>query len=142
MGQKELDSYPTLWDIINKRPPPWVLLEFPEFSVNWEDYFVSDDAYGAFQAALTRDPIGGKVIPGCGGLRKIRWPDPRRRKGKRGGLRVIYLVVAEVFVIVLVDVYDKDDTEDLSMDQKRILSQLAKQVKQEILQQARRSRQQ
>jgi hypothetical protein len=35
------------------------------------------------------------VIPGTGGFRKLRWTDPRRRKGKRGGLRVIYFHFAE-----------------------------------------------
>jgi len=32
----------------------------------------------------------GVLIPGTGGLRKLRWEDARRSKGKRGGLRVIY----------------------------------------------------
>ncbi len=32
----------------------------------------------------------GDLIPDTGGLRKVRFADPRRGKGKRGGLRVIY----------------------------------------------------
>jgi hypothetical protein len=132
---KTLDSYPTVWDMLNKQPPPWVLLEFPEFSAYWREYFVTDEAYGEFQTALTRNPEGGKVIPGCGGLRKIRCPDPRRAKGKRGGLRIIYLLIPEIFVVVLVDVYDKNEADDLTKDEKSRLSQLATQVKHEILKQ-------
>src|SRR5256885_3318303 len=36
------------------------------------------------------NPEAGDVIEGTGGLRKVRFGDPRRAKGKRGGLRVIY----------------------------------------------------
>ena len=35
-------------------------------------------------------PELGDVMPGTGGLRKVRWEDARRGKGKRVGLRVIY----------------------------------------------------
>ncbi len=35
-------------------------------------------------------------MPGCGGLRKIRYADPQRGKGKRGGLRIIYLFIPNV----------------------------------------------
>ena len=37
-----------------------------------------------------RNPAAGEVIEGTGGLRKMRFADARRGKGKRGGLRVIY----------------------------------------------------
>jgi mRNA-degrading endonuclease RelE of RelBE toxin-antitoxin system len=36
------------------------------------------------------NPEAGDTIPGTGGLRKVRFADERRGKGKRGGLRVIY----------------------------------------------------
>ena len=72
-------------------------------------------------------------MPGCGGLRKIRWPDPRRAKGKRGGLRLIYLHVPEAATILLLDVYDKDETADLSPAERKELSALAKVFRGEIL---------
>ncbi len=37
-----------------------------------------------------RRSAAGDVIQGAGDLRKLRWADKRRGKGKRGGLRVIY----------------------------------------------------
>jgi hypothetical protein len=37
---------------------------------------------------LAHNPFAGDVIPGTGGLRKIRWS--RSGMGKRGGARVIY----------------------------------------------------
>jgi hypothetical protein len=47
----------------------------------------SDDEYRAFQLHLILKPDAGALIPGSGGLRKIRWRMPGR--GKRGGSRVI-----------------------------------------------------
>jgi len=42
----------------------------------------------AFIAWLATNPLAGDVIPGSGGLRKVRWS--RSGMGKRGGTRVIY----------------------------------------------------
>ena len=46
---------------------------------------MADDDYAAMQAALARRPDLGKIIPGSGGIRKMRWAGSGR--GKRGGLR-------------------------------------------------------
>jgi hypothetical protein len=51
---------------------------------------MTDDEYSALQRALMTDPEAGPVIPGSGGVRKLRWAAPGR--GKRGGYRVIYYV--------------------------------------------------
>src|SRR5687768_14084373 len=86
---------------------------------------LGDPDYAAFQQRLMEDPEAGDVMPGCGGLRKIRQADPRRRKGKRGGFRVIYLHVPEVDWIYLLDIYDKDEKEDLGPAEKAVLRRLA-----------------
>jgi len=52
--------------------------------------YFSDEECAALQVALMRDPEAGPVIPGSGGVRKLRWAAPGR--GKRGGYRVIYYV--------------------------------------------------
>ena len=98
-----------------------------------EDYFAGDEAYSAVQQALLADPDSGRVMPGCGGLRKMRWPDPRRGKGKRGGLRIIYLYVPEAEVVVFLKVYDKDDAEDLTPEQRKTLTQLARTLREAAL---------
>lgn len=46
------------------------------------------DEYAALQASMVADPEVGTVIPGSGGVRKLRWRAAGR--GKRGGYRVIY----------------------------------------------------
>ena len=52
--------------------------------------YLPDEAYAQLQEHLIRDPEAGPVIPGSGGVRKLRWAAPGR--GKRGGYRVIYYV--------------------------------------------------
>lgn len=38
---------------------------------------------------IAQDPLAGKLIPGTGGARKIRWAKDNHQ-GKRGGARIIY----------------------------------------------------
>ena len=83
--------------------------------------YLDDDEYSAFQAWLGADPEAGRVVQGTGGFRKARWRDPRRGKGKRGGLRVIYYWFKEERRIWLVMIYDKDEAGDLSDDEKKAL---------------------
>ena len=49
---------------------------------------LTDDEYRFLQAQLVQKPDAGKIIPGSGGLRKLRWSADGH--GKRGGIRVIY----------------------------------------------------
>ena len=70
-------------------PKLFEFAEAPAFSRFREDY-LDDDAFSELQYALAADPEAGDLIPGAGGVRKLRWKDPRRGKGKRGGLRIIY----------------------------------------------------
>ena len=78
---------------------------------------------------LVVNPHAGRVMPGCGGLRKIRFRDPHRGKGSRGGLRVIYLYLPEPCWVFLLDIYDKDEKDDLSSEEKKILARLAARIK-------------
>jgi hypothetical protein len=67
------------------------LIETPIFTKRISS-ILSDDEYGQMQWALAINPEAGPVIPGGGGLRKLRWR--ASGKGKRGGIRVIYYVYA------------------------------------------------
>lgn len=99
----------------------FTFLETFGFTSAIADYFGTDEEYRKFQEALLANPERGVVIPGCGSLRKVRWAEKRRGKGKRGGLRIIYLYVAEADAIFLLDVYDKGEADDLTAAEKRFL---------------------
>jgi hypothetical protein len=95
-------------------------IEAPLFTEVLPDYLAEEDYIG-LQLFLVRDPEAGDVIPGTGGFRKLRWADPRRGKGKRGGLRVIYYHFVSDNQIWLVTLYGKNEMEDLRPDERRTL---------------------
>lgn len=102
-------------------------VELPPFERNRKDY-MDDDAYRSLQLELMGNPTAGDVIEGTGGLRKLRQVDPRRGKGKRGGLRVIYYWWSGGDQFWLFTVYDKDQADDLTAAQRKVLKQLLKQA--------------
>ena len=87
---------------------------------------LDDDEYSEFQAMLVANPEAGRVISGAGGLRKIRWKDPGRQKGKRGGIRIIYYYRIHIGQVLLLTAYDKDHQSDLSTSQKRLFREIVR----------------
>ncbi len=83
-----------------------------------------DDAhYRQLQVTLALKPRAGDMIRGSGGLRKIRWA--ARGRGKSGGIRVIYYLVADEEIYFLF-AYAKNKQEDLDNVQLRILRNLVR----------------
>lgn len=101
-------------------------LELPSFERHRQDY-LSDKDFGELQEILMENPETGSVIEGTGGLRKMRHADKQRRKGKRGGLRVIYYWWLSGKQFWLFTVYNKDEMDDLSSTQKKAVKDLLKQ---------------
>jgi len=85
---------------------------------------MSDDDYRALQSALLLRPEAGALIPGGGGLRKLRWGLPGT--GKRGGLRLIYYWQKAEDRIYMLLVYRKSRQEDLTRQQLTVLRKLVK----------------
>jgi len=95
-------------------------IEAPAFTRNVKRYF-DDEEYRGFQIHLAVNPAVGEVMPGTGGFRKMRWKDPRRGKGRRGGLRIIYYYFSAEQQIWLVTLYGKDEAADLLPEEKKAL---------------------
>lgn len=100
-------------------------IELPAFEKYRADY-LDDDGFRSLQIALIKDPAAGDVIEGAGGVRKLRRPDSRRRKGKRGGLRVIYYHWQSGSQFWLFTIYDKDEMGDLSHVQRKAIKERVK----------------
>ena len=66
-----------------------LFVELPPFERYRQEY-LTDEAYRVLQVGMLKQPEAGDVISGTGGLRKLRYFDANRGKGKRGGLRIIY----------------------------------------------------
>lgn len=90
-----------------------LFVELPAFARFRNDY-LDDEGFRGLQTAMILNPEAGDVIEGTGGLRKLRYGDPRRGKGKRGGLRVIYYWWNGESQFWLFTLYDKDELKDLS----------------------------
>ncbi len=100
-----------------------VFIETSEVT-EWVCEYLPDDVYGALQLELMANPEKGDVIRGCGGLRKLRVADPKRQKGKRGGARIIYVYIPEARWFYMLDIYGKDEKDDLSNEEKQCLAEL------------------
>lgn len=97
------------------------IVETREFTDQIERW-LSEDEYRSFQLALVLRPEQGRLIRGSGGLRKVRWRSGRR--GKRGGIRVIYYWASGESAIYLLFAYAKTAREDLTRNQLRILRRI------------------
>ena len=85
---------------------------------------LNDDDYRALQITLLLRPEQGAVIPGSGGLRKIRWGAEGR--GKRGGFRVIYYWHKPSSRCYMLFAYRKNEQGDLTPAQIRVLARLVR----------------
>jgi hypothetical protein len=105
-----------------------VFVELPPFERNRRGY-LDDDEFRNLQILLIENPKAGDVIKGTGGLRKVRYSDARRGKGKRSGLRVIYYWWLKGRQFWLFTLYDKDEVDDLTAQQ---CSQLKRLLEKEV----------
>lgn len=76
---------------------------------------------------VARNPQSGTLIPGTGGVRKLRWA--RAGTGRRGGARVIYFYYHVDAPIYMLLAYTKAASVDLTPDQKRQVTKLTAMLK-------------
>jgi hypothetical protein len=85
--------------------------------------YLSDDEYAELQWALLTDQEAGVVIPGSGGVRKLRWGLAGR--GKRGGIRVIYFRRTRQGQIWMLTLYPKNVAENIPV---HVLAQIKEEL--------------
>jgi len=81
------------------------------FQKQWPLYWTEEER-GAFAAYIAGHPTAGTVVPESGGIRKVRWG--RQGSGKSGGVRVIYFTRAAEGEVVLLTLYAKSKTDNLT----------------------------
>ena len=85
-------------------------IETPFFTKALERY-LDDEDYSKLQHHLNEHPEAGAIVPGSGGVRKLRWAVVGR--GKRGGLRIIYYLRTARGEIWMLTVYGKNVRENV-----------------------------
>ena len=87
------------------------------------EQYLTDEEYLSLQRELIENPEAGAIIPGSGGVRKMRWGMAGR--GKRGGLRVIYFLRTRQGQVWMLTLYPKNVADSIP-------AHVLKQIKDEI----------
>ena len=99
-------------------------IEVPQFTKKWKELGLSDESLRELQNILLKNPKAGDTIQGTGGLRKIRIP--LENTGKRSGGRVLYVDIELKETIYFVNVYTKNEKDDLTEDEKKAFKAVIK----------------
>jgi len=73
--------------------------------------YLTEDEYLGLQSYLLLFPESGMIVPGSGGVRKLRWAMAGR--GKRGGIRIIYYFKKQDDEIWLLTIYSKSEMKNI-----------------------------
>ena len=107
------------------RRRPVSVIELPGYERR-ADEPLSTEEQEAIIDLIAYEPTCGDLIPGTGGLRKVRVG--RGGSGKRGGARVIYYFYNAAFPVLLMALYAKNEKSDLSAREKKEFTAYAKEA--------------
>lgn len=102
------------------------IAEVPEF-LRRAARLLSADERTALLEYLAANPRAGDLIPGAGGVRKLRWA--RGGRGKSGGVRAIYYFHSDAMPLYLLTVFAKNERADLTAAERNELAGLARTLK-------------
>lgn len=104
----------------------WTFVQLAPFVADWRRLRLTDEDLQALEMDLQRRP--GAVVPGTGGLRKLRFAPPSWHTGKSGATRVIHAVYPEQAHIFLVLLNAKNEQGNLTSDEKAQARQLMSRI--------------
>jgi mRNA-degrading endonuclease RelE of RelBE toxin-antitoxin system len=99
-------------------------VDVASFTEDWADLGLGDDDLRALEDEIARNPARAPVVPGGGGARKIRRPDPTSGKGKSGGHRVLYAFLPDYGTVLLLAAWPKSECEDLEREDYRAIGKV------------------
>jgi hypothetical protein len=104
-------------------------IEVPIFTKKWNELGLTDEMLRSLENTLLDNPKSGSAIQGTGGIRKIRIP--LNASGKRGGGRVIYVDIEIKETIYFINVYTKNEKDDLTEAEKKAFKAVVNLLKEE-----------
>lgn len=93
-----------------------------EFKDDWKKLHGNDEdemALWALEILIMTNPTGGDVIPGTGGLRKIRFAAEEQNRGKSGADRICYAYFPSHHIVLMVMAFSKNTQLNISMEEKQ-----------------------
>jgi len=113
--------------------PNLTWLEFVETSIFTKRFGALrlHDSLLELQSDLVEDPTRWPVIAGLRGARKGRIGDKQSSKGKRGSYRYVYLYLHHISRVYLLFVFEKNEQDNLSEEQRRVIAKLCEILRRE-----------
>lgn len=105
-------------------------IELPQFQ-DFIDNSANKELLRKIQEEILANPIRGDVIRGTGGVCKDRYLDSSLSKGKRSGLRYLFLDQPDVEKTYLIGIYSKRTKIDISQEEKKSIKRLVQILKKE-----------
>lgn len=102
---------------------PITVVETPEF-LSATRKLLTEEERALLVDYLAHNPAVGELVPGTGGVRKLRWGLEGR--GKRGGARVIYFYHSADIPLFALTAYAKNERADLSQKDRNDFRRLTK----------------
>jgi len=107
-------------------------IELPIFTRRWLQLGLTDDDRLELEALIGGNPMSAPVVPGTGGVRKLRFAPPSMRRGKSGATRVIYLFVDRRGWVFLLTIYDKTRKDNLTQQEVQSIRKAVDAIKAEF----------
>jgi hypothetical protein len=104
-------------------PPLVAVIETPEFIARVRK-LMSDEEREELIGYLSRNPTAGVIVPGAGGIRKLRWALEGR--GKRGGARIIYFFHSVDVPLFALTAFAKNDRSNLTQEERNDYRRMVK----------------
>lgn len=99
-------------------------IEFPEFTADCKSFGLSDDDLLKLQVQIMKTGMNAPVIPGTGGIRKLRFVPNNWDQGKRSALRICFALFPRFHTAILIYMYAKNVQENLSPRAKDALKKI------------------
>jgi len=106
-------------------PTYWLrFIQSNSFAKDWADHGLTDDDLRTLELVILTGPDHWPIIKGTGGLRKLRFADPRANRGKSGSYRVCYVFFEPFGSVWLATLFGKNEKANLSAGDKKAIAQV------------------